>query len=239
MAREDEWYGGSSPHHPFHLSSGHGPRRGPNMLRPGIHAPILSKPRAANSSSSSKPPQPRQNERSTTSTGPLDETHRPVDTRPASRAARLPRQLSSRLVMATGQDHCRAPTARPRLNHEVHGSTGGASGGPAGASIERRSEQHPCLQLPMSCSRLIRVDEAGPSRNLINNRCQPTKISAHAHRKTSVTKGIACTSPIPVVRRCLRCPDLASLCQAFPRPVTCWAVNECRKTTAATRVPAP
>ena len=26
----------------------------------------------------------------------------------------------------------------------------------------------------------MRVDEAGPSRNLINTGCQPTKISAHA-----------------------------------------------------------
>ena len=27
----------------------------------------------------------------------------------------------------------------------------------------------------------MRVDEAGPSRNLIKIRCRPTKISAHAH----------------------------------------------------------
>ena len=26
------WYGGSSPHQPFQLSSGHAPRTGPNML---------------------------------------------------------------------------------------------------------------------------------------------------------------------------------------------------------------
>ena len=38
-----------------------------------------------------------------------------------------------------------------------------------------------CLQPPMICSRSMRVDEAGPSRNLINTGCQPTKISAHAH----------------------------------------------------------
>ena len=118
---------------------------------------------------------------STTSTGPVDEISSAGRHPPASRAARLPQQLSSRHVMATGQDHCRAPTARPRLNHEVHGSTGGASGGPAGASIERRSEQPLCLQPSMICSRLTRVDEAGPSHNLINNRCQPTAIGAHAH----------------------------------------------------------
>ncbi len=45
------WYGGSSPHQPFHCSSGQGPRTGPNMLRPRIHAPMLAMPRAANSSS--------------------------------------------------------------------------------------------------------------------------------------------------------------------------------------------
>src|SRR6266481_2254237 len=32
-------------HHPFHVSSGQGPRTGPNMFRPIIHAPMLSKPR--------------------------------------------------------------------------------------------------------------------------------------------------------------------------------------------------
>src|SRR5260370_22360745 len=42
---------GSSPHHPFQLSSGQGPRIGPNMFRPMIHAPILLNPRAAKSSS--------------------------------------------------------------------------------------------------------------------------------------------------------------------------------------------
>jgi len=34
----------------------------------------------------------------------------------------------------------------------------------------------------MLCSRLMRVDEAGPSRNMIDSGCQPTKISAHAHQ---------------------------------------------------------
>ena len=45
------WYGGSSPHQPFHASSGQGPRIGPNMFRPRIQAPMLRNPRAANSSS--------------------------------------------------------------------------------------------------------------------------------------------------------------------------------------------
>jgi hypothetical protein len=44
-------YGGSSPHQPLHVSSGHGPRTGPNMFRPRIHAPTFSNPRAASSSS--------------------------------------------------------------------------------------------------------------------------------------------------------------------------------------------
>src|SRR5690349_15441040 len=37
------WYGGSSPHQPFQVSSGHGPRTGPNMFRPRIHAPTFRK----------------------------------------------------------------------------------------------------------------------------------------------------------------------------------------------------
>src|SRR5574337_1283007 len=41
------WYGGSSPHQPRQLSSRQGPRIGPNMLRPRIQAPMLSKPFAA------------------------------------------------------------------------------------------------------------------------------------------------------------------------------------------------
>src|ERR1700736_6309099 len=40
---------GLSPPHPFQVSSGQGPRRGPNMLRPMIHAPILLNPRSAKS----------------------------------------------------------------------------------------------------------------------------------------------------------------------------------------------
>lgn len=32
--------GGSSPHQPFQSSSGHGPRTGPNLLRPMISAPM-------------------------------------------------------------------------------------------------------------------------------------------------------------------------------------------------------
>src|SRR5262245_26835696 len=53
------WYGGFSPHHPFHESSGHGPRLGADMLRPMIHAPTLSKPRDAYSSSAPvDPPSP-------------------------------------------------------------------------------------------------------------------------------------------------------------------------------------
>ena len=38
----DERYGGLSPHHPFHESSSHGPRTGPNMLRPRIQAPTFT-----------------------------------------------------------------------------------------------------------------------------------------------------------------------------------------------------
>src|SRR5262245_36284066 len=50
------WYGGVSPHQPFQSSLGHGPRIGPNILRPMIHEPIPSNPRAAKSSST--PPLP-------------------------------------------------------------------------------------------------------------------------------------------------------------------------------------
>ena len=39
------------PHHPRQDSSGHGPRTGPNMFRPMIHAPKLANPWAAKSSS--------------------------------------------------------------------------------------------------------------------------------------------------------------------------------------------
>lgn len=35
------WKGGSSPHQPCHSSSVHGPRCGPNLLRPTISAPML------------------------------------------------------------------------------------------------------------------------------------------------------------------------------------------------------
>src|SRR5580704_86829 len=41
------WYGGVSPHHPFQSSPFHGPRIGPNMLRPRTHAPTLSNARRA------------------------------------------------------------------------------------------------------------------------------------------------------------------------------------------------
>jgi len=41
------WQGGSSPHQPFQVSSGQGPRTGPNMLRARIQAPMFSKPRPA------------------------------------------------------------------------------------------------------------------------------------------------------------------------------------------------
>ena len=34
----------------------------------------------------------------------------------------------------------------------------------------------------------MRVDDAGPSRNLINSGCQPTKISAHAHATISTRR---------------------------------------------------
>jgi hypothetical protein len=40
-----------SPHQPFQFMSGQGPRIGPNMFLPRIHAPIFLKPRAAKSSS--------------------------------------------------------------------------------------------------------------------------------------------------------------------------------------------
>jgi hypothetical protein len=52
------WYGGLSPHHPFHASSGQGPRIGPNMFRPSIQAPTPAKPRAAKSSSMPAVPPP-------------------------------------------------------------------------------------------------------------------------------------------------------------------------------------
>ena len=60
----------------------------------------------------------------------------------------------------------------------------GASGGLAGASIELKEGQNSprCLQPPMICSRSMRVDEAGPSHNLINSGRQPTKLSAHAQQ---------------------------------------------------------
>lgn len=35
------WNGGMSPHQPFQSSSSHGPRCGPNLLRPMISAPML------------------------------------------------------------------------------------------------------------------------------------------------------------------------------------------------------
>src|SRR5262249_51695125 len=47
-----------SPHQPFQLSSGQGPRTGPNMLRPRIQAPTLAKPRRAKSSSMPVVPPP-------------------------------------------------------------------------------------------------------------------------------------------------------------------------------------
>ena len=37
---------------------------------------------------------------------------------------------------------------------------------------------------------LMRVDAAGPSRSLINNRCQPTAIGAHAHDPIGLAGGI-------------------------------------------------
>ena len=55
------WYGGLSPHQPVHLSSTHGPRIGPNMLRPMIVAPKPALPRAANSSSRPSTPPPAPN----------------------------------------------------------------------------------------------------------------------------------------------------------------------------------
>ena len=35
------WNGGVSPHQPFQSSSSHGPRCGPNLLRPMISAPMF------------------------------------------------------------------------------------------------------------------------------------------------------------------------------------------------------
>src|SRR6266850_7030678 len=43
-------YGGLSPHQPFQFMSGQGPRIGPNMFLPRIHAPTFWKPREAKSS---------------------------------------------------------------------------------------------------------------------------------------------------------------------------------------------
>lgn len=42
---------GLSPHQPFQFMSGQGPRIGPNMFLPRIHAPTFLEPRAAKSSS--------------------------------------------------------------------------------------------------------------------------------------------------------------------------------------------
>ena len=47
----DTGEGGVSPHQPFHCSSGHSPRTGPNMLRPRMKAPKPSMARWANLSS--------------------------------------------------------------------------------------------------------------------------------------------------------------------------------------------
>ena len=44
MVGEDEhgvWKGGVSPHHPFQSRFSHGPRCGPNLLRPMISAPMF------------------------------------------------------------------------------------------------------------------------------------------------------------------------------------------------------
>jgi len=56
------------------------------------------------------------------------------------------------------------------------------------------------LQPPMSRSRLMRVDEAAPSRHLINNRCQPIKIGAQAH-STSALAGERANRPAMHMRR--------------------------------------
>ena len=47
------WNGGSSPHQPVQSSAPHGPRTGPNMLRPMIVAPMSSSPSALNRRSTS------------------------------------------------------------------------------------------------------------------------------------------------------------------------------------------
>ena len=41
MTNTGVWNGGSSPHQPSHSWSAHGPRCGPNLLRPMISAPML------------------------------------------------------------------------------------------------------------------------------------------------------------------------------------------------------
>jgi hypothetical protein len=79
------------------------------------------------------------------------------------------------------------PTAQLGLSHGYMAQPGGASGGLAGASIDTAQEQPP--QLPPTTPdlfTLMMVDEAGPSRKLINNRSQPTAIGAHAQVLTLV-----------------------------------------------------
>ena len=58
----------------------------------------------------------------------------------------------------------------------------GASGGLAGASIERtpKHQHNPRRVAAASLFMMMRVDQTGPSRNLINSRCLTIKISANA-----------------------------------------------------------
>ncbi|WP_422394960.1 hypothetical protein [Nocardia vulneris] len=51
MTKVSWWYGGLSPRQPCQSSFSHGPRIGPNMLRPMIVAPIPASPARMKSSS--------------------------------------------------------------------------------------------------------------------------------------------------------------------------------------------
>ena len=92
------WYGGSSPHQPFQLSSGQGPRTGPNMLRPRIQAPTPSKLSSAIWLSTPVSPFPcpcicrntRVGKSHSISSGPLTPSGfwRPVAARPRTRRSR-------------------------------------------------------------------------------------------------------------------------------------------------------
>ena len=120
----------------------------------------------------------------------------------------------------------------------------GASGGLAGASIKRRSEETTLGLQPPVCSRLMRVDKVGPSRNSINTRCRPITISAHA--QAQVTKacpaararplGGGCGSSLRWVRifSITGCSRMAAMIFSSPPPQfeqRCMAMSKTRFST--------